>query len=75
MFFKHVLLEQDLMTWQVMEEHYILVDIILRVTQYVAKCCLADKCYLGDLIAYTVPPASKSRQCTCKLSEYTLQYN
>lgn len=40
---KHAVFEQDLVTWQTMEGHYILVNIVARVAQYVADRRLKDK--------------------------------
>lgn len=61
---KHALLEQDLVTLQAMKEHYILVKTAVRALQYVAKCYLDYKWYLGKLII----KATKYHQCTRELS-------
>ena len=45
---KVALLEAGLMTWQATGVHYILENVVGRVTQHVDERCRADKWHLGN---------------------------
>lgn len=64
---KHYLLEEVLVIWHTVEGHYSPVDNVAKFGQYATKRYLADKCHLGDLIAYAILSSAKCRGRICEL--------
>lgn len=58
------------MTSEAIKGHYIVVEIVVKILQYVAEIYVVDKWHLRDLITQALPQAEKFRVLTCVPLEY-----